>query len=151
MIKVIYTIDRDNEVVIGSSSIAECYFQVCNFMNMLYENIEKENSSMTNKVIRHNIETYFVRINKEHLDKLTDEVDKQLFIAFYDYVINNLDRLIKQMEQTYAMLKLDEKDKFSEIENLIKMMKKSSYMMYEYVWSLLKQCYTEYKFIKKKY
>lgn len=146
--KMKYTIDAHDKVVIGSGTIMESYFQIANFMNMLYGNIAQEHWAMTNKVIRHNIETYFVRINKNHLDKITDEVDKRLFMAIYDDVISNLDRLIEQMEQTYKMVKLDEKDKYPDIENLIKKMKESSYMMYEYVWSLLKQCYTEYKFIK---
>ena len=143
-----YTIDAHDKVVIGSGTIMESYFQIANFMNMLYGNIEKEHWSMTNKVIRHNIETYFNHINKDYLNKVTDEVDKQLFNAIYDDVINNLDRLIEQMEQTYKLLKLDKKDKFPEIENFIEKMKESSYMLYEYVWSLIKQCYTEYKFIK---
>lgn len=143
-----YTIDAHDKVVIGSGTIMEAYFQIANFMNMLYGNIENEHWSMTNKVIRHNIETYFVHINKDYLNKLTDEVDKQLFITIYDDIIKSLDRLIDQMEQTYKMVKHNEKDKFPEIDNLIKKMKESSYMMYEYVWSLLKQCYTEYKFIK---
>lgn len=143
-----YTIDEQDKVVIGSGTIIESYFQIANFMNMLYGNIGQEHWSMTNKVIRHNIETYFVHINKDYLDKVTDEVDKQLFMAIYNDVINNLDRLIEQMEQTYKLLKLDGRDKFPEIENFIEKMKESSYMMYEYVWSLIKQCYTEYKFIK---
>lgn len=143
-----YTINEHDKVVIGSRTILEAYFQIANFMNMLYGNIAQEHWSMTNKVIRHNIETYFVRINKDYLNKVTDEVDKQLFMAIYNDVINNLDRLIEQMEQTYKLLKLDKKDKFPDIENFIEKMKESSYMMYEYVWSLIKQCYTEYKFIK---
>lgn len=143
-----YTISENNKVVIGSGTIIEGYFQIANFMNMLYGNIEKEKWSMTNKVIRHNIETYFHRLNKNILNDINNDVDKQLFIVLYDDVIKSLDRLIEQMELTYKMVKLDEKDKFLEIDNLIKKMKESSYMMYEYVWSLLKQCYTEYKFIK---
>ena len=102
--KVNYTIDKVDEVVIGSGSIAECYFQICNFMNMLYMNIEGNKRSMSNKVIQLNIQTYFDKLNLNILQKLTDPADKQLFLlGLYADLSETLDRLIENMEQTYKM------------------------------------------------
>lgn len=144
--KVNYTIDKVNEVVIGSGSIAECYFQICNFMNMLYMNIEGNKRSMSNKVIQLNIQTYFDKLNLNILEKLTDPVDKRLFLlGLYADLSETLDRLIENMEQTYKMAELNV-NKTSEI---VEIMKTSSYLNYELVWSAIKRCYTEYEFIKK--
>jgi hypothetical protein len=144
-----YTIDAHDKVVIGSGTIMEAYFQIANFMNMLYGNIEKEKWSMTNKVIRHNIETYFVQINENHLDKITDEVDKHLYNVLYNDIIVNLDMLIENMQMTYKLINANEKQQINEVNELIESMKQSSYLKYEMVWSSIKKCYTEYKFIKK--
>ena len=144
--KVNYTIDKVNEVVIGSGSIAECYFQICNFMNMLYMNIEGNKRSMSNKVIQLNIQTYFDKLNLNILQKLTDPADKRLFLlGLYADLSETLDRLIENMEQTYKMAELNV-NKTSEI---VEIMKTSSYLNYELVWSAIKRCYTEYEFIKK--
>lgn len=143
--KVNYTIDKVNEVVIGSGSIAECYFQICNFMNMLYMNIENKRS-MSNKVIQLNIQTYFDKLNLNILQKLTDPADKQLFLlGLYADLSETLDRLIENMEQTYKMAELNV-NKTSEI---VEIMKTSSYLNYELAWSAIKRCYTDYEFIKK--
>jgi hypothetical protein len=144
-----YTIDAHDRVVIGSGTIMEAYFQIANFMNMLYGNIEKEKWSMTNKVIRHNIETYFVQINENHLDKITDEVDKHLYNVLYNDIIVNLDMLIENMQMTYKLINANEQQQINEVNELIESMKQSSYLKYEMVWSSIKKCYTEYKFIKK--
>jgi hypothetical protein len=144
--KVNYTIDKVNEVVIGSGSIAECYFQICNFMNMLYMNIEGNKRSMSNKVIQHNIQTYFDKLNLNILQKLTDPADKRLFLlGLYADLSETLDRLIENMEQTYKMAELNV-NKTSEI---VEIMKTSSYLNYELAWSAIKRCYTDYEFIKK--
>lgn len=143
-----YTISENNKVVIGSGTIIEGYFQIANFMNMLYGNIEKEKWSMTNKVIRHNIETYFHRLNKNILDDINNDVDKQLFIVLYDDVIKNLDMLIENMELTYKLINANEKQQINEVIELIESMKQSSYLKYEMVWSSIKKCYKEYNFIK---
>lgn len=141
-----YTIDKVNEVVIGSGSLAECYFQICNFMNMLYMNIDDKKRSMSNKVIRHNIQTYFDKLNLNILQKLTDPADKQLFLlGLYADLSETLDRLIENMEQTYEIVEL----KDSRTSDIIEVMKTSSYLNYELVWSAIKRCYTEYEFIKK--
>ena len=140
-----YTIDKENEVVIGSGSIAECYFQICNFMNMLYMNIEGKRS-MSNKVIQLNIQTYFDKLNLNILQKLTDPADKQLFLlGLYADLIETLDRLIENMEETYKIVEL----KDSRTPEIVEIMKTSSYLNYELVWSAIKRCYTEYEFIKK--
>lgn len=140
-----YTIDKVNEVVIGSGSIAECYFQICNFMNMLYMNIEGKRS-MSNKVIRLNIQTYFDKLNLNILQKLTDPADKQLFVlGLYADLSETLDRLIENMEETYKIVEL----KDSRASEIVEIMKTSSYINYELVWSAIKRCYTEYEFIKK--
>lgn len=144
--KVTYTIDKVNEVVIGSGSIAECYYQICNFMNMLYMNIDDKKRSMSNKVIRHNIQTYFDKLNLNILQKLTDPADKQLFLSgLYADLSETLDGLIENMEQTYKIAEL----KDSRTSDIIEIMKTSSYLNYELVWSAIKRCYTEYEFIKK--
>lgn len=141
-----YTIDKVNEVVIGSGSIAECYFQICNFMNMLYMNIEDNKRSMSNKVIRLNIQTYFDKLNLNILQKLTDPADKQLFVlGLYADLSETLDRLIENMEETYKIAEL----KDSRTSEIVEIMKTSSYINYELVWSAIKRCYTEYEFIKK--
>jgi hypothetical protein len=144
--KVNYTIDKVNEVVIGSGSLAECYFQICNFMNMLYMNIGDNKRSMSNKVIRHNIQTYFDKLNLNILQKLTDPADKQLFLSgLYADLSETLDRLIENMEQTYKMAELN----VGKTPEIVKIMKTSSYLNYELVWGAIKRCYTEYEFIKK--
>ena len=144
--KVNYTIDKVNEVVIGSGSIAECYFQICNFMNMLYMNIEDNKRSMSNKVIQLNIQTYFDKLNLNILQKLTDLADKQLFLlGLYADLSETLDRLIENMEQTYKLAEL----KDSRTSEIVEIMKTSSYLNYELVWSAIKRCYTEYEFIKR--
>ena len=140
-----YTINRENEVVIGSGSLAECYYQICNFMNMLYLNIEKEKTSMANKVIRHNIQTYFDRLNTTELHKLTDSADQELFKVLYSDLIETLDNLVENMEQTYKMSKIN----VNKTSELVEIMKTSSYLNYELVWNAIKRCYTEYEFIKK--
>ena len=141
-----YTIDKINEVIIGSGSLAECYFQICNFMNMLYMNIGDNKRSMSNKVIRHNIQTYFDKLNLNILQKLTDPVDKQLFLSgLYADLSETLDRLIENMEETYKIAEL----KDSRTSEIVEIMKTSSYLNYELVWSAIKRCYTEYEFIKK--
>ena len=145
MMKMKYTINRENEVVIGSGSIVESYYQICNFMNMLYLNIEKEKTSMTNKVIRHNIQTYFDRLNITELHKLTDSADQELFKVLCSDLSETLDRLIENMEQTCKMAEFNV-NKTSEI---VKIMKSLSYLNYELVWNVIKRCYTEYEFIKK--
>ncbi len=143
--KVNYTIDKEDEVVIGSGSLAECYFQICNFMNMLYMNIEDERS-MSNKVIRHNIQTYFDKLNLNILQKLTDPADKQLFLlGLYADLSETLDRLIENMEQTYKMAEFN----VGKTPEIVEIMKTSSYLNYELVWGAIKRCYTEYEFIKK--
>lgn len=143
-----YTIDIDkvNEVIIGSGSIAECYFQICNFMNMLYMNIEDSKRLMSNKVIQHNIQTYFDKLNLDILQKLTDPADKQLFLSgLYADLSETLNRLIENMEETYKIVEL----KDSRTSEIVEIMKTSSYINHELVWSAIKRCYTEYEFIKK--
>lgn len=44
-----------DSVVIGSRTNKEYAFQVGNFMNMLYSNLEEESQCMTNKVVLHNL------------------------------------------------------------------------------------------------
>lgn len=143
--KVNYTIDKVNEVVIGSGSIAECYFQICNFMNMLYMNIDGKKRSMSNKVIQHNIQTYFYKLNMNILQKLTDPADKQLFSCLYIDLSETLDRLIENMEQTYELAEFN----VGKTSEIVEIMKTSSYLNYELVWGAIKRCYTEYEFIKK--
>jgi hypothetical protein len=142
-----YTIDEHDKVVIGSGTIIEAYFQIANFMNMLYGNIEQEHWSMTNKVIRHNIETYFVHINKNHLDKITDEVDKHLYNVLYNDIIVNLDMLIENMEMTYKLINQNKQYNIKEVNDLIESMKQTSYLKYKMVWGSIKKCYTNYNFI----
>ena len=144
-----YTISEMDKVVIDSSTIIEGYFQIANFMNMLYGNIEKEKWSMTNKVIRHNIETYFNCLNKDYLSNISNEIDKNLYNVLYNYIIENLDMLIENMEQKYKLINQNKQYNIKEVEELIISMKQSSYLRYEMVWSSIKKCYTKYEFIKK--
>ena len=108
----------------------EAYFQIANFMNMLFGNIAQEHWSMVNKVIRHNIETYFLLINEDHLNKITDEVDKHLFKVLYKDVIDNLDMLIENMEMTYKLINQNKQHNIKEINELIDSMKQSAYLKY---------------------
>jgi hypothetical protein len=143
-----YTIDEQDKVVIGSGTIIESYFQIANFMNMLYGNIAQEHWSMTNKVIRHNIETYFNHINKDNLSNKIDEIDIHLYNVLYKDIIDNLDMLIENMEMTYKLINQNKQHNIKEVNDLIESMKQSSYLKYEMVWSSIKKCYQEYKFIK---
>lgn len=143
-----YTISEMDKVVIGSGTIMESYFQIANFMNMLYGNITQERWAMTNKVIRHNIEIYFKHLNKDILNKTNDEVDKQLYNVLYDDIIQNLDMLIENMEMTYKLKNRNKEHNFNSAAKLIDRMIQSSYLKYEMVWSSIKKCYTKYEFIK---
>lgn len=55
------------DVVIGSHTLPEYKFQVCNFMNMLYDNINHsdEVSCMTVDVVAHNLKFEIDRVNLE--------------------------------------------------------------------------------------
>ena len=114
----------------------------------LYGNIEKEGWSMTNKVIRHNIETYFNHLNKDYLSNISNEIDKNLYNVLYNDIIENLDMLIENMEQTYKLINHNKQYNIKEVEELIISMKQSSYLRYEMVWSSIKKCYKKYEFIK---
>ena len=84
----------------------------------------------------------------ENLDKLTDEVDKHLYNVLYNDIIVNLDMLIENMQMTYKLINANDQQQINEVNELIESMKQSSYLKYEMVWSSIKKCYTEYKFIK---
>ena len=102
---------------------------------------------MSNKVIRHNIQTFFDKLNLDILQKLTDPADKQLFLSgLYLYLSETLDRLIENMEETYKIAEL----KDSRTSEIVEIMKTSSYINHELVWSAIKRCYTECEFIKKR-
>ena len=80
------------------------------------------------------------------LQKLTDPADKQLFLlGLYADLSETLDRLIENMEQTYKLAELN----VGKTSEIVEIMKTSSYLNYELVWSAIKRCYTEYEFIKK--
>ena len=112
---------------------------------MLYMNIDGKKRSMSNKVIQHNIQTYFYKLNMNILQKLTDPADKQLFSCLYIDLSETLDRLIENMEQTYELAEFN----VGKTSEIVEIMKTSSYLNYELVWGAIKRCYTEYEFIKK--
>ena len=55
-----------DSVVIGSRTEKEYAFQIGNFMNMLYDNIEKESTTMTNRVVLHNLSFEISRLKKDN-------------------------------------------------------------------------------------
>lgn len=73
-----------DKVVIGSGSDIERAFQIGNFMNMLYSNIESVDSTMTNKVVIHNLKVEismlneFCNISTEDLFALIDSISEKV-------------------------------------------------------------------------
>lgn len=61
-----------DDVVIGSRTEKEYAFQMGNFLNMLYENIECESKTMTNKVVLHNLLVEINHIKRQN--RLYDEL-----------------------------------------------------------------------------
>lgn len=83
-----------DSVVIGSHTLKEYAFQVGNFMNMLYGNIEKESTCMTNKVVVHNL-CFELRRFKENC---SNEIDNLL----YNELISNIHN-IPNNENAYIL------------------------------------------------
>lgn len=85
-----------DSVVIGSHTKKEYAFQVGNFLNMLYSNIEKESKCMTNSVVLHNL-SFEIRRLKEDTNLYTELIrlvqsfpigDKELCYEQFDRIID---------------------------------------------------------------
>ena len=88
----IYKIKNMDSVVIGSRTADEYAFQICNFLTMLYNNIEKESETMTNKVIKHNLFSY---INQLHNFDNQTELSTNRFNFFYKEIEEKIDLILK--------------------------------------------------------
>lgn len=114
------------KVVIGSNTDIERAFQIGNFMNMLYFNIENKSQTMTNSAIKHNLMIEVDLLIKHCINNSNDACAKQWFNHHKEQIsnivnllINELE-LIKKLEKELPHLKRDVKNKTKEIINLMR-------------------------------
>ena len=78
------------DVVIGSHTLPEYKFQVCNFMNMLYDNINHSDEvrCMTVDVVSHNLKFEIDRLTKEMPSALP--VNEDGMIGLINYLVKEI-------------------------------------------------------------
>ena len=115
-----------NKVVIGSGTDLERAFQIGNFMNMLHNNMENENQSMTNSAIKHNLMVEVDLLTKHCLKNNVEESTKYWYNhqkdqinTMVELVIEELE-LIKKFEIELTHLKQDVKNEINELINSIR-------------------------------
>ena len=111
------------KVVIGSNTDIERAFQIGNFMNMLYLNIENKSQTMTNSAIKHNLMIEVDLLIKHCINNSNDACAEQWFNHHKEQIsnivnllINELE-LIKKLEKELPHLKRDVKNETKEIIN----------------------------------
>ena len=94
---------HSDSVVIGSRTKKEYAFQIGNFLNMLYENIEHESSTMTNKVVLHNllVELSILKIENCLYDELIGIVSN-FPIKDKEKAYNSIDRCVHIISIIYS-------------------------------------------------
>lgn len=124
---------NSNKVVIGSGTDLEKAFNIGNFMNMLYRNIESEDTTMTNKVVSHNLQ-HAIESLAQYCSNNTDDVAEQSGYSFGKNQVFNWMYLIikeidtrKKLEQELCNVDSDTKNQIREI---IDLSVKSSYSHY---------------------
>lgn len=110
-----------DDVVIGSRTIEEYAFQVCNFMNMLYQNIHYSDNkkvfstgdSMTLPVVYHNLKVELSLIEKKVIPQ--DEIK---YHSLIDSIKKNLESIKVEDEQSKEIKKKCDDDLFEAFKNI---------------------------------
>jgi hypothetical protein len=117
---------NSTKVVIGSGTDLERAFQIGSFMNRLQYNIENENQSMTNSVIKHNLMVEVDLLIKYCINNSNDACAEQWYNHHKDQIntmveslINELES-IKKIEKEFPHLKQDVKNETKELINLMR-------------------------------
>lgn len=124
------------DVVLGSGIDLERAFQIGNFMNMLYQDIESEDKSRTLSVVRHNLITELNLLIKYCIDNNDDCCAKDWYDSIRDQIINMIDLLVDELksigklERELSNLKGDIKKHTKEIIDLTI---KSAYKKYDII------------------
>lgn len=124
---------KPNKVVIGSGTDLEKAFNIGNFMNMFYRNIENEDTTMTNKIVSHNLQ-HAIESLVQYCSNNTDDVAVQYSYSFGKKQVFNWMHLIieeidlrKKLEQELCNVDNDIKN---QIKESIDLSIKSSYAHY---------------------
>lgn len=124
-----------NKVVIGSGADLERAFHIGNFMNMLQYNIENENQSMTNSVIKHNLMIEVDLLIKHCINNSSDGCAEQWYNHHKDQINTIVESLveelksIKKLEKELPHLKRDVKNETKQLINLMRRTAVSKYNM----------------------
>lgn len=133
---------NSNKVCLGSNTDLEWAFQIGNFMNMLYTNIENESQTMTNSVIRFSLLNdvsklvdYCINRTESNVSKSSYLLGKEQVYTLINMVIDGIEQR-KKLEIEYYKLKCDVPIKIKEI---IDLSIKFTYLLYnqlcnEIVW-----------------
>jgi hypothetical protein len=138
-----------NNVVIGSRTSLECAFQIGNFMNMLYKNIENESKTMTNRVVGHNLKSQIEEM-VGYCQKTTNDSATNSFYLFHkEQIMSMIDSLICEMNIIKKTNENHKKYTNKEINELIELMVKSSYAKYNQIVNEIVLTFSDYfNFIK---
>ena len=141
-----------NNVVIGSGTDLERAFQIGNFMNMLHNNMENENQSMTNSVIKHNLMVDINFLIKHCVNNSNDGCAEQWYNNSKEQINTTVEllveelELIKKLENELSYLKQDVKN---EINELINSMRRTADIKYNTIIKEIVFTFPEYfEFIK---
>ena len=115
---------NSDKFVIGSGTDLEKAFNIGNFMNMFYRNIENEDTVMTNEVVSHNLQKEIESLS-QYCSNNTDDVAKQHGYSFGKKQVFNWMHLIieeidsrKKLEQVLCNIDNDTKNQIKEIIDL---------------------------------
>lgn len=123
------------KVVIGSNTDIERAFQIGNFMNMLYHNLENESQTMTNSVVKHNLFVELEMLIKHCVNNSDDSCAEQWFEHHKKQIIDMVNSLvdelesIKKLERELHYLKYDIKNETKELINLTRRIAITKYNM----------------------
>lgn len=93
------------DIVIGSGTDLERAFQIGNFMNMLYQDIESEDKSMTLSVVRHNLITELNLLIKYCIDNNDDYCVEDWYDDIKEQIIDMIDLLVDELKSIEKLKK----------------------------------------------
>ena len=124
---------NSDKVVVGSGTDLEKAYNIGNFMNMFYRNIENEDTAMTNDVVSHNLQ-HAIESLVQYCSNNTDDAAEQSGYLFGKKQVFNWMHLIieeidsrKKLEQELCNVDSNTKNQIREI---IDLSIKSSYAHY---------------------
>lgn len=127
-----------SKVVIGSGTDLERAFQIGNFMNMLYSNIENKQKSMSPEVVKHNLISELESLIRYHIKDIDDYCEEDWYDEQKEEIINGIEMLFdilesrKEFEVEYQMNKKGVK-KLAEAEDHISFLMDSLYNIYNVI------------------